>query len=412
MATRVRPPMKSAAMARPQDGPTPIGGHELLRAPEEFLRTIGDTLPRALVYQATHSPDGSYRFSYISRGIEELAGVSVAYALEHPEALTDPIVEEDRPGFWAAIEQSLRTLSPLDHVCRTRVPGGPLRWCHFRSSVRPEPDGSIVCEGIQMDVTAVKVAEEALRDSQARHQLDRLEIARASRMTMLGEIAATLAHELNQPLAAIVTNAQAGRRFLDRGEMTPAGMKELLRDIADQGKRAGEVIQRLRAWIDRDEPPHAPLCISQVIQEVQHLLHGELVTRHVRVRTHLARSLPKILGDRVQLQQVIVNLVLNAAEAMHDRSPDERLVAIRTSRSNGEVLVEIADRGTGIQSDHLDRIFEAFFTTKPEGLGMGLRICTSIVRGHGGRIWAANNDASGATFFFTLPVASEAHSSA
>jgi two-component system, LuxR family, sensor kinase FixL len=381
--------------------------HESLRQREEFLSTIGDKLPRALFYQAVHAPDGSFRFTYVSKGIEELAGVSPAHVLEHPEALTDPILEEDRPPFWAAIERSLRTLTPFEHVCRTRLPDGQVHWVHFRSSVRQQPDGSIVCEGIEMDISDVKAAEEALRESQTRHQHDRLEIARASRLTMLGEIAASLAHELNQPLAAIVSNAQAAQRFIATGRLNPIDLDEMLRDIAEQGTRAGEVIRRLRTWIDRDQPSRQPVSVNEVIRDVEHLIHSELIMRQVRLGTDFAEGLPAVVGDRVQLQQVIVNLVLNAVEAMHNGSPADRHVAIRTSRSDGDVLVEVADRGTGIRSDHLDRLFDAFFSTKPEGLGMGLRICSSIVRAHGGRIWAANNDEQGATFVFTLPIAQE-----
>jgi PAS domain S-box-containing protein len=377
--------------------------HESLRQREEFLRAIGDKLPRAMLYRVAHAPDGSYRFTYVSKGVEDLAGVSAAHVLEHPEALTDPILEEDRPGFFAAIEHTLGTLTPFDHVCRKRLADGSIHWCHFRSSVRPEPDGTIVCEGIEMDITDVKVAEEALRDSQTRNQLDRLEIARASRLSMLGEIAASLAHELNQPLAAIVSNAQAAQRLIATGATNPADMTEMLRDIAEQGTRAGEVIRRLRGWIDRDHPPRQALCLTHVVRDVEHLIHSELIMRSVRMSTELADDLPPIRADRIQLQQVIVNLVLNAVEAMHDQPPDARCVNIRTSSSDGEVRIEVSDRGPGIEAEHLDRLFDAFFTTKPEGLGMGLRICSSIVRAHGGRIWAANNATDGATFFISLP---------
>jgi two-component system, LuxR family, sensor kinase FixL len=378
--------------------------HESLRQREEFLRTIGDKLPRAMLYRVVHSPDGSYRFTYVSKGVEELAGVSAAHVLEHPEALTDPLLDDDRPAFFAAIEHSLQTLTPFDHVCRMRLPAdGLIHWCHFRSSVRPEPDGTIVCEGIEMDITDVKLAEEALRDSQTRNQLDRLEIARASRLSMLGEIAASLAHELNQPLAAIVSNAQAAQRLIATDATNPTDMTDMLRDIAEQGTRAGEVIRRLRGWIDRDHAPRQALCLTQVVRDVEHLIRSELIMRNVRICAELADDLPTIMADRIQLQQVIVNLVLNAAEAMHDRPPDTRSVKIRTSSSDGEVRVEVADRGPGIESEHLDRLFDAFFSTKPEGLGMGLRICASIVRAHGGRIWAANNATDGATFFITLP---------
>ena len=376
--------------------------HESLRKKEEFLRTVGDNLPKAVFYQVAHAPDGSYRFTYLSKGVEGLAGVWAEYTLAHPEALTDRILEEDKPLFFAAMEHAVITLTPFDHVCRQQFPDG-IHWCHFRSSVRQEADGMIICEGIEMDVTEVKVAEEALNVSQTRHQLDRLEIARASRLSMLGEIAASLAHELNQPLAAIVSNAEAGRRQIATGTIELDEMKEILADIAEQGTRAGEVIRRLRGWIDRDQGARQPLCLTQVIKEVEHLIRSELILRNVRIHTDLATGLPKVMADRIQLQQVIVNLVLNAVEAMHERSLDERIVRIRTAANKGEVHIEVSDRGTGIRSEHLDRVFDAFFSTKAEGLGMGLRICSSIVRAHGGRIWASNNPSGGATVYITLP---------
>jgi C4-dicarboxylate-specific signal transduction histidine kinase len=177
----------------------------------------------------------------------------------------------------------------------------------------------------------------------------------------------------------------------------------MLGDIAEQGARAGEVIRRLRGWIDRDHGLRQALCVTQVIREVEHLIHSELIMRGVRVTTDLSSDLPKVLADRIQLQQVMVNLVLNAMEAMHERPPHERLITISTFATNGDVHIEVADQGPGINSEHLDRVFDAFFSTKAEGLGMGLRICSSIVRAHGGRIWAANNDSGGATFSFTLP---------
>jgi signal transduction histidine kinase len=376
--------------------------HESLRQKEEFLRNVGDNLPKALFYQVVHSPDGSYRFTYLSQGVEELAGVTAEYALQHAEALTERIIDEDKPAFFAAMVRALEHLEPFDHVCRMQFPDG-IHWCHFRSSVRAVPDGTIICEGIEMDITEAKVAEEALRVSQTRNQLDRLEIARASRLSMLGEITASLAHELNQPLAAIVSNAHAAQRMIANGAAEPVEMSEMLGDIAEQGARAGEVIRRLRGWIDRDNGPRQPLCVTQVIREVEHLIHSELIMRNVRVATNLATDLPKVVADRIQLQQVMVNLVLNAMEAMQDRLPDERLIRISTFSTNGDVNIEVADQGPGIESEHLDRVFDAFFSTKAEGLGMGLRICSSIVRAHGGRIWAANNTSGGATFSFTLP---------
>ncbi len=374
---------------------------ERLSEREAFLRTIGDRLPRALFFRTVHYPDGSYHFTEVSQGLQELAGLTAEHLFAHPSALTDLIVEEDRPSFWNAIRRSLEQLSSLDEVVRMRWPDGSLHWCHFRSNAHALPDGTVALEGVKFDITAYKRAElDALHN--------RRELARVSRITTLGEIAASLAHELNQPLAAILNNAQAGRRFMATGQLDLADTNEMLCEIVEDCERAGQVIRRLRAWLDRDHPARQACAVSQVIDDVAHLIRSELILRHVRLTTDLADLLPEVLADRVQLQQVLFNLVLNGIDAMSDRPPGERQIVIRVSCSVDDVQVAVRDSGTGISPQHMGRIFDAFFSTKPTGLGMGLRICSSIVGAHGGRIWAANNDDIGATLFFTLPVASHA----
>ncbi len=370
--------------------------NESLRQREEFLHTIGDRLPKAMFFRVVHHPDGSFRFTYASEGLRELVGLTPDELFARSTALTDRILEEDRAHFFEAMARSLRALSPLDEVCRMYGPDGGIRWCHFRSSVHPLPDGTIACEGIQLDITESKRAQ---LDAQA----SRLELARGSRVTMLGEIAASLAHELSQPLTAILNNAQAAQRLIATDGLRSEEMAEILADIVEADERAGEVIRRLRGWLNRDRPVHQAVPVNQVIHEVEQLVRSELILRQVPLVTDLGSDLPDVPGDRVQLQQVVLNLLLNAVEAMHDRPPGERQLLVRTSAAGDGIEVAVVDRGSGIRPEHLERLFDPFFSTKATGLGIGLRICSSIVQSHGGRIWATNNPDVGATLHFTLP---------
>jgi C4-dicarboxylate-specific signal transduction histidine kinase len=242
------------------------------------------------------------------------------------------------------------------------------------------------------------------KQAQLEVQRSHLELAHVSRITSLGEITASLAHELNQPLTVILSNAQAAQRSLASNKLHEVDMNELLEDIVQADKRAGDVIRRLRSWLGRDQPLRQALALNDVIKDVEHMIRSELILRHVRLNLELADELPDVSADRVLLQQVVLNLVFNAIEAMQHQPAAERQLVIRTIVTGHEVLTSVRDYGTGIRPEHMNRLFDAFFSTKSGGLGIGLRICASIVRGHEGRIWAANNSDAGATIFFTLPV--------
>ena len=236
-------------------------------------------------------------------------------------------------------------------------------------------------------------------------QHNRLELARASRMTMLGEIAVSLAHELNQPLAAILNNAQAAERLIATDRATLLDTREILGDIASDSQRAGQVIWRLRELLAQSVPERAPLSLNQLVHDVEPLLRSELLTRQTTWSVDLAEDLPDARGDRIQILQVLLNLVLNGMDAMNDLPPEERRLSIQTRQEDGTVRVSVRDTGVGIAPEHAAKLFEPFFTTKPSGLGMGLRICASIVTAHGGRIWADSSCGRGAVFHFTLPMA-------
>ena len=240
-------------------------------------------------------------------------------------------------------------------------------------------------------------AEEALQKAQA-------ELAHVSRLMTLGELTASISHEVNQPLAAIVTNAQACLRWLALETPRPDEVRAAVERVVRDSNRASEVIQRIRALAKKTEPQMLALDINDVIREALSLEQRELLSQQVSLRTELASVLPPVLGDRVQLQQVVINLVMNALEAMAPVTDRPRDMLIRSQQEDSnEVHVAVRDSGMGIDSANAERLFNAFFTTKPSGMGMGLSISRSIIIAHGGRLWASPNVDHGATFQFTLP---------
>jgi signal transduction histidine kinase len=224
----------------------------------------------------------------------------------------------------------------------------------------------------------------------------------------LGELTASIAHEVNQPLAGVVANAEACLRWLDRETPDLEEARQSVRWIMDDGNRASEVIRRVRALARKTSIERMALDLNEVIREVTALVQGELISHAVSLRMELALTPSTILGDRVQLQQVIINLVMNGIEAMQSVTERPRELVIRSRRDEtGQVLVSVTDCGVGISAENASRLFNAFFTTKSSGMGMGLSICRSIVEAHGGRLSASGNDGPGATFQFVLPVHQE-----
>jgi len=212
-------------------------------------------------------------------------------------------------------------------------------------------------------------------------------------------------HELNLPLSAILTNAQAAQRVLANGCADLTELQEILDEIVSEDKRAGEVIRHLRLWLKKGQLQQHSLCINQVVQYVLKLINSDLINQKVTVDCELARNLPNLTGDPVQLQQVLLNLVINACDAMADCKTPERRLLIRTEteNGNGEVLVSVTDRGGSVPEEKMEQIFEPFFTTKEKGMGLGLSVCRTIIAAHRGKLWATNNADCGATFHFSLP---------
>jgi PAS domain S-box-containing protein len=259
--------------------------------------------------------------------------------------------------------------------------------------------------GFVLDLTERKRAEAEARENERRYREALMELAHMNRVTTMGQLAASIAHEISQPVAATVTNAQAGLEWLGAQPPDLEEIRQTFDSIISDGMRAGDVIGRIRALIKKAPPQKESLEVNEAVREVIALTRGEVVKNRVSVRTQLAEGLPLIQADRVQLQQVILNLIINAVEAMSGVGDGARELQISTSRiaSNG-VLVSLRDSGPGLDPKSADRLFEAFYTSKAKGMGMGLAICRSIIEAHGGRMWASANESRGAVFQFTLPL--------
>jgi C4-dicarboxylate-specific signal transduction histidine kinase len=256
-----------------------------------------------------------------------------------------------------------------------------------------------------IDMTDRKRADEKLRASEQRLLDAQRELAHVTRVTTLGELTASISHEVSQPLAAVLNAAAACRRWLDGGTPNLDEARSAADWIIKESHRASEVIRRVRALANKTDPEKVPLDINDVVKEAVALVQREMDSHRVLLRIKLAPALPLILGDRVQLQQVIINLVMNGIEAMQSVTNRPRELVIRSQPDETRrVLVTVTDSGVGIFAENADRLFSAFFTTKSSGMGMGLSICRSIVEAHGGRLWATANVPHGATFQFTLPV--------
>jgi PAS domain S-box-containing protein len=258
--------------------------------------------------------------------------------------------------------------------------------------------------GVLIYAAARDMTERLEVETEARQR--REEIAHMARVAMLGELTASLAHEINQPLSAIMSNAQAAKRFLNAPKPDVEEVKEIIADIVKEDTRAGEVINRLRGLLKKGktETEFESLDLNLIFKEVVGLLHSDAVIRDVRIDFELEPLLPLVRGDRIQLQQVALNLVMNAFEALNARPRGERWIQIRTGLKDSQVLAAVTDNGTGVITGDVEKVFQPFYTTKAQGLGMGLSISRSIVMRHQGRIWAENNPGSGTTIYFSLPV--------
>jgi PAS domain S-box-containing protein len=361
-----------------------------IQALKDQLRLVIDTIP-GLVWSAL--PDGSAEF--LNQRWLEYTGLTLKEGLDWGVKVA--VHPEDLARFMDEWRVALAEGKPLETEARLRRADGEYRWLLIRAVPLRDETGKIVkWYGTSADVEDLKRAEEALSKSQA-------ELAHVTRVTTMGELAASIAHEVNQPLSAIVNNGSACLRWLNGAAPDLDEAREAARRIIRDGNRAGEVITRIRALLRKTDAEKARLDINQTIREVVKLTRNEAARKGVTLRMDLAADLPPVLGDRVQLQQVILNLVMNGVEAMASAPARQRELLIRSRQHESDkALVAVQDSGVGLDGQDLEKLFDAFYTTKPQGMGMGLAISRSIVEDHGGQLWAAPNDGPGATFQFTL----------
>ncbi len=363
---------------------------EKLVESERRFRLLVESIPHHIW---SFRPDGSV--GYWNQRLIDYTGLTVGELLQGGWAALHP---DDMERVKAAWEDAWARGTMYEMEQRLRGRDGRYRRFVCRGvPVKDEQGRSIEWLGTDTDVEDRRRAEEALHESQ-------IELARVTRVTTMGELAASIAHEVNQPLGAIVTNGHACLRLLSPDAPDINKLREIVEHMISDGLRASEVIWRIRALLKKADPEKSLLNINETIQEVIALTYSELSRNEIRLQIELARDLPPVLGDRVQLQQVILNLILNGKDAMNAAGWQPRELLITTQgNSPGEVLVVVRDSGTGIDPRDCDRIFDPFFTTKSGGMGLGLSISRTIIESHGGRLWATPNEEKGITIRFSLP---------
>jgi PAS domain S-box-containing protein len=339
---------------------------------------------------------------FISKQAERVLGYPVERWLSEPTFWKDHVHPEDQE--WALQFCQTATAEKRDHDFEYRMIAADGRVVLLRDLVTVVVEDNRVTRvrGVMVDLTNRKRAEEELRQAQA-------DLAHVSRVTTMGELTASLAHEVNQPIAAAVTNANTCLRWLTRDHPDLEEARAAAMRIVKDGTRAAEIISRIRLLFKKGIAERELVDINEVVGEMIVLLRSQATGHSVSIRTELAPDLPQVMGDRVQLQQVMMNLILNSIDAMRDVDGTREL-AIQSKRAENEQLqITVSDTGVGLPPKQADKIFNAFFTTKLHGTGMGLSISRSIVESHGGRLWAESNSSRGASFCFTLPTKVEAH---
>jgi PAS domain S-box-containing protein len=356
------------------------------RREERKLREAIETIP-AMAWVA--GPDRAVQFR--NRRWVEYTGLSQLGNAEETGIIA--VHPDDRDRIVRRMGASSASGEPFEEEMRIRRTDGEYRWFLSRTVPLRDKRGKVVkWYGVAIDIQDRKRAEEL-----------QAELAHTNRVSILGELVASISHELSQPITATTNNAKASLRWLQRDPPDLTQVRKGTEKIIEAGTFASEIINRLRSLYKKAPPKRELVAINEVIGEMVRLLRGEANEHAVSIRTDLAADLPKITADRVQLQQVLMNLMLNAIEAMKETGG---VLTIKAGPGEGgEVLISVSDTGVGLPAGRADEVFNAFFTTKPQGSGMGLAISRSIVESHGGRLWATSHDGRGATFHFTLPTA-------
>jgi PAS domain S-box-containing protein len=334
--------------------------------------------------------DETYRIAGVDRST--LPSLELMFEQVHPD---------DRAPVKSAIDRAMNGEGDIDLEYRLITRAGKLEHVQLLGRAMRDTSGNVELVGATMDVTSRRRAADELQHAQAA-------LAHVSRVTMLGELAASMAHEINQPLTAIVADASACINWLSATPPVLGELHEALTAIVQDGKRAGDVLTRIRSLLSRSAVAREPCDLSAVIAHVLPLTRSELARQGTVLDVELAREMPPVAADPVELQQVVLNLVLNAAEASRDVAAERRRISVRSfveQDNNGAVVVcTVEDAGVGFTASDPSRLFDAFYTTKPSGLGMGLSISRSIIERHSGRLWATPNAVHGVTFSFAIPV--------
>lgn len=325
-----------------------------------------------------------------------------------PEAFLGAVHPDDRAMVLASIQAAAPAAETAERSeFRVVDPDGQLRWYLASASREFDKNGDPVqVNGVFSDVTLRRKAEQEAEQMEQALRATRRELAQVSRQTTIGTMAASIAHEINQPLSALVTNGGIGLRLLARAESDLDEVRDVLKRIIDDGHRASHIISSIRAMFKRDKREEFPVSIRDLVGEVLALVRGELEGQQVSLRVELHQESSLVMADRLQLQQVLLNLIMNAVEAMGSVKDRERSLLVKSElHGAGDVLITVEDTGPGIDPADIDRIFDAFFTTKSHGMGLGLSICQSIVESHGGRLWASARVPHGTAFHIQLPSA-------
>jgi PAS domain S-box-containing protein len=365
-----------------------------LREAESKYRTVAEFTHD---WEYWSAPDG--RLLYVSPACERITGWSSRLFMDDPSLFRRMVHPEDSEAWEEHVRDTRTELKFREIQLRIQTRDGGIRW--IEHACRPVTDERGEFQGIRAsnrDITERK-------DAELEVQLRREELAHVTRIVTVGELATSLAHEINQPLTAIRCNAEAAQRFLSGAAPDLGEVRQILDDIIEDDTRAGEVVRRIRTLVKKETPRRETVVLNDTIWETIALVRSAAFLEGLSIRAELDSNLPTVQGDRVQLQQVVLNLLLNATAAMRHTPPASRKLVIGTAMEEGRaVRVSVRDSGTGIDRNDMDRLFEPFYTTKADGLGMGLSISRTIIKAHSGTIGAENNPEGGATFYFTLPV--------
>ena len=365
----------------------------LVQRERAFLRQVIDINPNLIF-----AKDREGRFTLANKSVADLYGTTVEDLIGRTDADFNASAEEVE-SFRKMDLEVMDTLKERfiaeEHITDAAGRGHVLQT--VKRPILGEDGKARQVLGVATDITARKEAELELGRQ-------RNELAHLTRVLLVSELSGSIAHELNQPLAAILSNAQAAIHLMDKPSPDHGEVREILNDIVEDDKRAGQVIQGLRLLLKKGERRREPVNVEDLVIEVLRLLRSDLLNAGVTVAAESAPALPPALGDPVQLQQVLLNLIVNGCDAMAALAPAARLLAVSSALEDGFIRVNVSDRGPGIAAEHASRVFEPFFTTKDHGLGLGLAVCRNIIEAHGGRLWARDNPGPGTTFSFTVPV--------